>query len=98
MPLALRARPLLYDPEVACRHIGRRDATMRAMVKACGPFDLRRRGTPFQSLMRALLYQQLAGAAAAAIERRFLGLYGGRAPAPEELLLTTPEQLRSVGL
>jgi DNA-3-methyladenine glycosylase II len=98
MPLALRTRPLPYDPEAARRHISRRDATMRAIVKACGPLDLRRRGTPFQSLMRALLYQQLAGAAAAAIERRFLGLYGGRAPAPKELLLTTPEQLRSVGL
>jgi DNA-3-methyladenine glycosylase II len=71
---------------------------MRAIVKSCGPCDLRRRGTAFQSLMRALLYQQLAGAAAAAIERRFYALYGGRAPSAEELLRSTPEQLRSVGL
>lgn len=98
MPVALRTRPLPYDANVAIRHIGRRDPIMRGIVRACGPFDLRRRGTPFQSLMRALLYQQLAGAAAAAIERRFLALYGGRAPSARELLLTKPEELRSVGL
>ncbi len=98
MPVALRTRPLPYDADVAIRHIGRRDKIMRGIVRAYGPFDLRRRGTPFQSLMRALLYQQLAGAAAAAIERRFLGLYGDRAPTAGELLQTKPEALRSVGL
>jgi 3-methyladenine DNA glycosylase/8-oxoguanine DNA glycosylase len=96
--VALRTRPLPYDAGAAIRHIGRRDPIMRGIVRACGPFELRRRGTPFQSLMRALLYQQLAGAAAAAIERRFLALYGGRAPSARELLQTTPEALRSAGL
>jgi DNA-3-methyladenine glycosylase II len=48
--------------------------------------------------MRALLYQQLAGAAAAAIERRFLALYRGRQPKPEELLATPQEKLREAGI
>jgi DNA-3-methyladenine glycosylase II len=49
-------------------------------------------------LFRALLYQQLAGAAAGAIERRLLALYGDRVPEPAELLATPPDALRAVGL
>jgi DNA-3-methyladenine glycosylase II len=71
---------------------------MRQIVKGVGTFELELRGTPYQTLMRALLYQQLAGPAAAAIERRFLALYGGRAPEPHELLATTPEKLREAGV
>ncbi|MDP3768905.1 MAG: DNA-3-methyladenine glycosylase 2 family protein, partial [Dehalococcoidia bacterium] len=56
------------------------------------------RGQPYQSLLRALLYQQLAGAAASAIERRFLALYGGGVPEPEALLSTPAERLRKTGI
>jgi len=98
MPVVLRNRKLPYDAAKARRHIARRDTVMRGIVKACGPLELRLGGTPYQSLMRALLYQQLAGAAAAAIERRFLALYGDRAPEPAELLATKPEDLRAAGL
>jgi DNA-3-methyladenine glycosylase II len=98
VPVALRTRKLPYDAGAARRHIVRADPVMRGIVKACGPFDLRPRGTPYQSLMRALLYQQLAGPAAGAIERRFLALYGDRAPEPNELLATKPEDLRAAGI
>ena len=76
----------------------RADPIIGRIVKDLGPTDLRRRGTPYQSLFRALLYQQLAGAAAAAIERRLLALFAGRVPEPAELLATSPDTLRSVGL
>ena len=36
--------------------------------------------------MRGVLYQQLAGAAASAIEARFKAEFGGRIPGPERLL------------
>jgi DNA-3-methyladenine glycosylase II len=93
-----RTRKLPYDPEAARRHLMRVDPIIGRIVKDVGPLDLRRRGTPYQSLFRALLYQQLAGAAAAAIERRLLALYGDRVPEPAELLATSPEALRAVGL
>lgn len=50
--------------------------------------------------MRAILFQQLAGAAALAIQRRFQALYGpeGRFPKPVELLSTSDEDLRAAGL
>ena len=96
--MQLRARRLPYDAEAARKHLLRADPVMRDIVKNVGPFTIELRGRPYQSLMRALLYQQLAGAAAAAIERRFLALYGGRAPEPRELLATAPEDLRAAGL
>jgi DNA-3-methyladenine glycosylase II len=47
---------------------------------------------------RSIIYQQLSGKAAATIHARVMGLYGGRAPLPDELAATTDEQLRGVGL
>lgn len=93
-----RTRKLPYDADVARRHLLRADPAMRRIVRAVGPYTLRPRGTPYQSLMRALLYQQLAGPAAAAIERRFLALYGDRVPEPPDLLVTKPEDLRAAGI
>ena len=95
---AYRSRKLPYDPEAARRHLMRVDRVLGRIVKQIGPLDLRRRGTPYQSLFRALLYQQLAGAAAGAIERRLLALYDGAVPEPHQLLATAPETLRSVGI
>ena len=54
-------------------------------------------GEHFDHILRAIVYQQLAGAAAATIHRRFLALYGDRAPTSAELLATPDETLRSVG-
>jgi DNA-3-methyladenine glycosylase II len=56
------------------------------------------RGKPYQSLVRAILYQQLAGAAAAAIERRFLALFDGHIPSPEQLRDIDDDALRSAGI
>lgn len=97
MPI-LRRRKLPYDAEAARRHLLRADPVMRGIVKSVGPCRLERRGTPYQSLMRGLLYQQLAGAAASAIERRFLALFGGLAPEPEELLAKSVADLRETGI
>jgi DNA-3-methyladenine glycosylase II len=95
---SLRRRRLAFDADAARRHLLRAEPTMRGIVRRVGPLGLEARGRPYQSLLRAILYQQLAGAAAAAIERRFLALYGGRVPEPDELLATPPEALRAVGL
>jgi 3-methyladenine DNA glycosylase/8-oxoguanine DNA glycosylase len=93
-----RARKLPYDADAARRHISRRDRVMRGVIRQVGPIELELRGAPYETLMRALLYQQLAGAAAAAIERRFHAIYGGRPPQPEELLATPEADLKAAGL
>lgn len=94
----LKVRPLPYDAAAARRHIMRRDPVMRAIVKAAGPLALQARGQPYQSLLRAILYQQLAGPAAMAIERRFLAMFGNRIPKPGELAPLSDEQLRTAGI
>ena len=94
----MRKRRLPYDAQAARRHLRKADPVMRGLIQLLGPFELETRGTPYQSLLRAILYQQLAGPAAAAIERRLLALYGGRVPEPDQVLDTQPEAMRAVGL
>jgi DNA-3-methyladenine glycosylase II len=94
----MRQRPLPYDANVARRHIGKADPIMKQIVKNVGPYELEVRGAPYEALIRAILYQQLAGPAAAAIERRFLALFGDRIPESHELAVMTDEQLRAAGV
>jgi DNA-3-methyladenine glycosylase II len=82
----------------ARRSLSRRDPVLRPLVRKVGPCGLRWRGDPYRYLIRSVLYQQLAGAAASAIEGRFKAEFSGRIPGPERLLAASPECLRSVGL
>ncbi|MBI2723677.1 MAG: DNA-3-methyladenine glycosylase 2 family protein [Chloroflexi bacterium] len=94
----MRRRTLPYDAEAARKHLMKADPRMRELVRTVGPYAIEVRGQPYQALLRAILYQQLAGAAAAAIERRFLALFNDRIPDPHELATVTDEQLRAAGL
>lgn len=94
----MRRRPLAYDAKRARKHLLRADPVIREIVKSCGSLEIEARGKPYEALVRSILYQQLAGPAAAAIERRFLALSGGAIPAPEALARMTDEQLRAVGI
>ena len=94
----MRRRALPYDGDAARKHIAKRDPVMRNIVKSLGPFELEVRGDPYQSLLRAILYQQLAGAAASAIERRFLAIFGGGIPTAAQLLAVADEDLRGAGV
>lgn len=69
------------------------------MVGAAGPFAPRPPGRDvFDALARAIVYQQLAGRAAAAIHGRFTALFDGAPPDPAAVLRLPPEALRSAGL
>ena len=71
---------------------------MAEFIARVGPLpDRPAEGDPFTSLARAIVFQQLAGRAAAAIYRRLLESIGGKMKA-EALLGRTPEELRAVGL
>jgi len=66
---------------------------MRALIRRTGPctITIRRRWSPFQSLVRAVVYQQLHGRAAAAIFARLVALFDGPAfPSPEAMLAMSP--------
>lgn len=86
------------DLEAARRTLMRRDPVLGAVIKRVGACGLEQRGQPYAGLLRAILFQQLAGPAAMSIERKVLGNFGGRYPKPEALLASTDEHLRSLGL
>lgn len=81
------------DHEAAIGHLRQADPTMARIIQMVGPFEMRRDGmNPFQSLARAIIFQQLSGKAAGTIYARFLGLFDGpgarREPGPRR---TDPE-------
>ncbi|MGH8439112.1 MAG: DNA-3-methyladenine glycosylase family protein [Pseudomonas sp.] len=76
------------------------DPRWAAHVQAIGPcLHLPRpERDPYQALVRAIAYQQLHVKAGDAILGRFLALYPGcDFPSPEQVLATSPEQLRACG-
>jgi DNA-3-methyladenine glycosylase II len=82
----------------ASAELARRDRVMRRLVKAHGPCRIPRSGDDhFHALAESIVYQQLAGAAAAAIFGRFRGLFDG-AMAPEAVLAAPETAMRGAGL
>jgi DNA-3-methyladenine glycosylase II len=95
------AMPPSFDSaelERARRSLARRDPRMRPLIRQVGACRMQLRGDPYRALVRSVLYQQLAGAAAAAIERRLKAGYRGRYPRAEVLAEASDAQLRSAGL
>jgi DNA-3-methyladenine glycosylase II len=82
----------------ACRSLRRRDPRLGAVIASVGPCRLRPSGDPYRALIRSVIYQQLAGAAANAIAGRLRGHFGGRLPRPELLLAASAAELRALGL
>lgn len=71
---------------------------MAKLVAAAGPMRLRPPSdTHFAALVRSIVYQQLAGRAAAAIHGRLIDALGG-AVDPAVLLSLSEEQMRTAGL
>jgi len=82
----------------AAAEVARRDPVMAKLMKRTGSFRLPRpTGDRFTALAESILYQQLAGAAAAAIHRRFVALFDGDL-SPEAVLALPPRKLRAAGL
>ena len=84
----------------AVAHVAAADPALARLIDRVDPPTFRKRRLPggsFHALARAIVSQQLAGKAAAAIHGRWAALYDG-APTPEEVLATPDETLRSVGL
>ncbi|MGI8927470.1 MAG: DNA-3-methyladenine glycosylase family protein [Tepidiformaceae bacterium] len=64
------------DADAARAHLVAADPVMARLIATAGPFTPRPEGgDPFRSLARAIIFQQLAGAAAGAIFNRFVGLF-----------------------
>ena len=83
----------------AARILAERDPVIARLVAEAGPPRLSRpTESHFGALVRAIVYQQLAGRAAAAIHGRLIAAVDDADVEPEPLLALTDEQMRAVGL
>ncbi|MGA2961956.1 MAG: DNA-3-methyladenine glycosylase [Candidatus Korobacteraceae bacterium] len=91
-------QPKLLDE--ATEHLKRTDRRMAQLIERVGPctLKLRHEHSIFYSLLRSIVYQQLAGKAAAAILGRVDALFPGALATPEQIVAATEEELRSAGL
>ena len=88
----------LQAPEL--RHLSKTDPVMRRLIREVGPFTLtpRSKRSPFESLARAIAYQQLHEKAAESILRRFVALFPARRfPQPDDLLAMNEQAIHGAG-
>jgi DNA-3-methyladenine glycosylase II len=85
--------------DAAARTLAGRDPVLRRLVKLAGPPRLRTRNPDgrYGALVRAIVYQQLAGSAAAAIHGRVRALVKGTLT-PEAVAALPDDALRAAGL
>ncbi len=75
------------------------DPVMASIIAQVGPYRPARRPERFQALVRAIVFQQLAGRAAQAIYDRFVASFeGARFPTPEQVIAAPTPMLRKAGL
>ena len=80
-------------------HLSKADPILARIIAEVGPLGIQPRRERFQALARAIIFQQLAGAAANAIYGRFVALFPDvEFPLPEQVLAKTDAELRKVGL
>lgn len=92
---------LNYDPDEAITRLCKVDRALAKVIKRAGPFTHRpeKMQSPFQALLRAIVFQQLSGKAAATIFGRVEALAPGRGKiTAADILELSETQLRSAGL
>ncbi|MEM3065696.1 MAG: DNA-3-methyladenine glycosylase [Candidatus Nitrosotenuis sp.] len=75
----------------------RKDPKLARIIDLVGTYRLRTVRDPYESLVEAIITQQLSGKAADSISKRFRGIYGGF-PKPSQVIKTPHSKLRKAGL
>ncbi len=76
----------------------KRDPKLAKIIKQVGDYNVKITKNRYQSLVEAIIAQQLSGAAAGAILKKFKKLYKSKFPKPIEVIKTPDSKLRSAGL
>lgn len=92
--------PLKYDPHVAIARLSTVDQKLARLIEQVGPFAMptRENMSPFEMLLRSIVYQQISGKAAASIHARLLALFSRAKPGPRKLRNISDEALRQAGM
>ena len=75
-----------------------KDKRLKKLLDIHGPFQLKKEKDLCNYLCASILSQQLSTKVAKVIHNRFLDLFGGRSPNPDEIIGASPESLRAIGL
>lgn len=78
-------------------HLGK-DKRFKKLIEQNGELSLKKRKNLCTWLCASIMSQQLSTKVAAVIHGRFLDLYGGKEPTPEQIIATPPPTLRAIGL
>jgi DNA-3-methyladenine glycosylase II len=92
-------RKLPFDPLEAIAHLKKNDPKLGQLIDRVGEFKMKLDAapSPFETLLEAILYQQLNGKAAATIHGRVREFFGCD-PTPQQLLSVPDERLRGCGV
>lgn len=75
-----------------------KDKKFKKILQASHPFKLRKRKNICTYLCASIISQQLSTKVADVIYKRFLAIYNGKEPTPQQILDTPFESLRGIGL
>lgn len=84
--------------QTAKQHLLKCDPHLAPIIQKVGDCPLRPHSRYYQELVESIISQQLSMKAAATITQRFVALFGGEFPAPQQILAKEHGQLRSAGL
>ena len=102
MPSRTGFKPFLLMPtlnQAAIEHLAAADPVLGAVIAAGQPVAPRPHEDLYLALLRAIVSQQISTKAAAAIWRRFQGLFPPEGyPEPREVLARSEDELRAAGL
>ncbi|MBX4201792.1 DNA-3-methyladenine glycosylase [Candidatus Saccharibacteria bacterium] len=83
---------------LAEEHLSKHDDRLAPVIAASGPCRIKPHKDYYGELVGSVVGQQLSTKAAATIWKRVLDLFGGKMPAPEQLLKIHDQKLRDCGL
>jgi DNA-3-methyladenine glycosylase II len=75
-----------------------KDKKLKKLLETVQPYELQKRKNICLRLCASIMSQQLSTKVAQVIYKRFLDLYGGEEPTPQQIVDTSPTVLRSIGL
>ena len=78
-------------------HLGK-DKRFKKLIAENGELELKKRKNLCIYLCASIMSQQLSTKVAKVIYQRFLDLYGGKEPTPEQIVATPAPALRAIGL
>lgn len=83
--------------EAAIKHL-KKDPKLAEIIFNVGACKIRTTKNRYESLVEAIITQQLSGSAAKSISERFRLLYSSRFPKPIDVIKTSDARLRKIGL